>query len=106
MAVRLRPPEGDLRLRGDRSRPGAPRRGRPAAARQNRERLKIESVFWYTWLSADKDLKYPFDFAGLSAPQQDGKRVIRKPAYDAFARIALGLEGCVTKTTDARVCAS
>jgi arabinogalactan endo-1,4-beta-galactosidase len=72
---------------------------------QNREALKIEGVYWYTWVTADKDLSYPFDFAGLSRVNKKGTRVVPKPAFEAFTNTALALEGCTAKSADARACA-
>ena len=72
---------------------------------RERERLKIEGVYWYTWLSFDKDKGYPFDWAGLSRLSRKG-RVVRKPAFDAMRRTTLPFEGCTAKAAgDALTCA-
>jgi hypothetical protein len=71
-------------------------------ARQRR-RLHIGRVYWYTWLSRDKQRDYPFDWAGLSRVTKKG--VERKPAFAAFRRIALRLEHCKTKRDRADRCA-
>ena len=68
-----------------------------------RRRLRIHSVFWYTWLSPDRDRDYPFDYSGLSRIQ-DGE-VVRKPAFRAFRASALRLVGCRTKEGRADRCA-
>ncbi|HEX8073803.1 MAG TPA: hypothetical protein VF545_02375, partial [Thermoleophilaceae bacterium] len=69
-----------------------------------RRRLRLERVYWYTWLTFDKDEHYPFDYAGLSRLDSDG-RIVRKPAYAALRRTALGLEGCEEKSGMADRCA-
>ena len=58
---------------------------------KRRRALRIERVYWYSWLTRETDEKYPFDFAGLRRLEAD--RVVVKPAYDAFRRTALGLQG-------------
>jgi hypothetical protein len=72
---------------------------------KNRKRLRLLRVYWYTWLSRDEDKNYPFDYAGLSRLESDGT-IVRKPAYDAFRRTALALEGCKSKSGVADRCAS
>src|SRR5829696_1074078 len=56
-----------------------------------RRRLRIESVHWYTWMTPDRG-NYPFDYAGLRRLGEDGA-VVAKPALGAFRKTALGLEG-------------
>jgi len=73
----------------------------PALAARRRP-LRIESVYWYTWLTADQRDDYPFDYAGASRIK-DGK-VVRKPAFHALRRTALSLEGCTAKASGARSC--
>jgi hypothetical protein len=63
---------------------------------RERRRLRVQRVYWYTWLSLDKDKDYPFDYAGLS--RWNGEKVLRKPAFWAFRTIALRLEGCAAKS--------
>jgi hypothetical protein len=69
-----------------------------------RKRLRIERVYWYTWMSYDKDYFYPFDWAGLVKLKK--KSVTEKPAFRAYRRIALRLEGCRSKRGRADRCAS
>jgi hypothetical protein len=71
---------------------------------RERRRLRINSVFWYTWLSRDSDTNYPFDYSGLNR-LEDGGRVVRKPAFGAFRRTALRLVGCRRKAGRADRCA-
>ncbi len=68
-----------------------------------RRSLRLESVYWYTWLTEDRRDDYPFDYAGAST-LEDGK-VVRKPAFAALRRAALKLEGCRSKPDGARSCA-
>lgn len=56
-----------------------------------RRSLRIESMYWYAWLTPDASRTEPFDYAGLRTIR--GGRVVSKPAYDVFRRAALGLEG-------------
>jgi polysaccharide biosynthesis protein PslG len=56
-----------------------------------RGQLRIERVYWYTWMSPDRSHTYPFDWSGLSALH--GSKVVRKPALAAFRKTALALEG-------------
>jgi hypothetical protein len=86
-------------------------RGQAAKARKvlrllarERRRLRIDSVFWYTWLSRDSDRTYPFDYAGLNR-LEGGSRVVRKPAFRAFRGAALRLVGCRRKEGRADRCA-
>jgi hypothetical protein len=72
---------------------------------KNRKRLHLLRVYWYTWLTMDKDPNYPFDYAGLSRLESDGT-IVRKPGYEALRRTALGLEGCKSKSGVADRCAS
>ena len=62
----------------------------PYLARRRRE-LGIERVYWYTWLTREVDRSYPFDYAGLR--RLEGDRVVAKPAFAAFRRTALRLQG-------------
>ena len=73
-----------------------------ALAAQRRS-LRLQRVYWYTWLSYDRDKVYPFDYAGLG--RLDGGQVVRKPAFDAMRRTALRLQGCRAKEGRADRCA-
>jgi hypothetical protein len=59
-------------------------------ARQ-RKRLRIAQVDWYTWLSPHARRAQWSDYAGLSRLSRG--KLVRKPALDAFARVALTREG-------------
>jgi hypothetical protein len=67
-----------------------------------RERLRIERVFWYTWLSTEEDSSV-FNWSGLRR-LRDGKPV-SAPALATFRRWARELEGCRKARADARRCA-
>jgi hypothetical protein len=73
-------------------------------ARHRRE-LRLQRVYWYTWLTFDSDPNYPFDYAGLSRMEAES-RIARKPAFYALQRVALELERCKTKSGTADRCAS
>lgn len=55
----------------------------------NRGRLRIERVYWYTWMTAETDWTYPFDYAGLRRLER--ARVVSKPALPAFRRTVRAL---------------
>ena len=55
-----------------------------------RRRLRIERVHWYTWMTPDRG-SYPFDYSGLERLEDGG--IVAKPALAAFRRTLLGLEG-------------
>ena len=69
-----------------------------------RKRLRIERVYWYTWASYDKAYFFPFDWAGLIKVTDKG--YTRKPAFRAYQKVALRLEGCRSKRGRADRCAS
>jgi hypothetical protein len=69
-----------------------------------RTKLKVQRVYWYTWLSQETQTDYPFDWAGLERLTSSG--IEPKPALAAFRRVALRLEGCRTKGDRADRCAS
>ncbi|MFL5883469.1 MAG: hypothetical protein ACJ77M_00215, partial [Thermoleophilaceae bacterium] len=55
-----------------------------------RRSLRIQRVYWYTWISPDHSRTYPFDWSGLSTLKNGN--VVRKPALAIFRRTALALE--------------
>ena len=57
-----------------------------------RGRLRIRQVFWYTWMSYDRDPLYGFDWAGVR--RLEGSTVRSKPAYFALRRVARRLQRC------------
>jgi len=70
-----------------------------AAARQ---RMRIERVFWYTWLSSERGPS-EFDWAGLRRIR-NGRRVAA-PALRKFRKVARKLEGCRKAPGNAARCA-
>ena len=68
-----------------------------------RKRLRIERVFWYTWLSRE-DSPNSFDYSGLRRVR-DG-RIVSVPALGAYRRVARRLQGCAKAPGDATRCAS
>jgi hypothetical protein len=62
------------------------------ALARERVRLRIRRVFWYTWMSLDRDPGYSFDWAGVR--RLESTRVATKPAYHSLRRVARALEGC------------
>jgi len=60
----------------------------PMIARERR-RLRIERVYWYTWLTRETDPTYPFDYAGLRKLR--GGRAVSKPALRAFRETVAAL---------------
>ena len=66
-----------------------------------RKRLRIEHVFWYTWLSREGSPN-SFAYSGLRRVR-DG-RVITVPALGAYRRIARRLQGCAKAPGDAARC--
>lgn len=67
---------------------------------RNRRRLGLESFYYYTWMSTDLRGGPSWAFSGLL--QWTGSTARLKPAYFAFRRTALKLEGCRRKTTPVR----
>lgn len=68
-----------------------------------RKKLRIDRVFWFSWLSAETDPAYPFDYAGLRKLTPGGG-ARDKPALGAFRKTALPLEGCERKRGTAKRC--
>jgi len=70
-----------------------------------RSELKLQRVYWYTWLTLDSHPHYPFDYAGLSRLETDAS-ITRKPAFMEMRKTALGLQRCKAKSGMADRCAS
>jgi hypothetical protein len=69
-----------------------------------RRRLGLLGFYLYTWIGDEHPGAFTFYFSGLFAYR--GGRVVTKPAYAAFRRGALALEGCRKKGRTANVCVS
>ena len=67
-----------------------------------RVRLRIDGVFWYSWLTAETGQSV-FNWSGLRRIR-DGERV-DTAALRAFRTWARRLEGCAKAGGDARRCA-
>jgi hypothetical protein len=68
-----------------------------------RTALHVERLYWYTWISLDSSKEAPFDYAGLQTLTPGGT-LVAKPAFGAFTRTALKLEGCRSKRAVATSC--
>jgi hypothetical protein len=51
-----------------------------------RHRLRLERIYWYTWVTVDRDSPNSFDYSGLRTERPDG-RVVDKPAARAFRAV-------------------
>jgi hypothetical protein len=69
---------------------------------RERRALGLERIYWESWVSSDRDVNAPFDYAGLRelGPAGDTKA---KPAYGAFRTLATGIERCL-RTTPSAAC--
>jgi hypothetical protein len=66
-----------------------------------RKRLRIQRVFWYTWLSREPSPN-SFDYSGLRRVR--GGQIVSVPALAAFQKAARRLEGCAKAPADATRC--
>jgi hypothetical protein len=66
-----------------------------------RTRLRLERVYWFSWLSSDTG-RYTFDYSGLRTIR--GTTIRDKPGLAAFRSGALALEGCRAKGRTAKRC--
>jgi len=53
---------------------------------QQAKKLKLERIFWYTWVTVDRDSPNSFDWSGLRTQRADGT-VADKPAIKALRAI-------------------
>lgn len=60
----------------------------------NRRALRLAAFYYYTWVGDESIRNYDWNFAGLERVQNG--QVVRKPAFAAFTRAALSIEGCAT----------
>ena len=68
-----------------------------------RKQFNLERVYWYSWISFDTSKAAPFDYAGLLTVGPNNT-LVKKPAYNAFTRTALQIEGCRSKGPVATRC--
>jgi hypothetical protein len=66
-----------------------------------RRQLRLEKVFWDTWASDDQTA-FTFRYAGLRRSGWGG--FVAKPAFFAYRRIALDLEGCARGKLSIKLC--
>jgi hypothetical protein len=79
------------------------RKALPLLAR-HRKRLRLTSVYYYTWVTNDRPNDSIFFFAGLRHRLPSGE-IVPKPAFHVYRRTALRLEGCRVKASVATRCA-
>ncbi len=69
---------------------------------KQRKPLKIERLYWYTWLSVEGITQSGFDYSGLRRLRNG---VLHDaPALTVFRRAARQLQGCAKVVGDARRC--
>ena len=51
-----------------------------------RRALRLERIYWYTWVTIDRDSPNSFDYSGLRTQRPDGS-VVDKPAARAFRAV-------------------
>jgi hypothetical protein len=59
---------------------------------RNRNKLRIQRVYWYTWASSYSESAGAFDFSGMNV--FDGRKVTPKPSLAAYRTSARKYEGC------------
>jgi hypothetical protein len=69
---------------------------------EERKRLRIERVYWYTWLSTEGITSSGFDYSGLRRVRAG--TLIDAPALAVFRSAARRLQGCAKPLGDARRC--
>lgn len=69
---------------------------------KERKRLRIERMYWYTWLSVEGITDSGFDYSGLRRVRNG--TVFDAPALNVFTRVARTLQGCAKASGDARRC--
>ena len=68
--------------------------GAYAALLRIRQSARIRQIFWYTWLSADRDSPNSFSWSGLRKLGPPGTDApVDKPALAEYRRVALRVEG-------------
>jgi hypothetical protein len=83
---------------------GQARRLRRALRRlaDERRRLRIGRVYWYTWVSVEARNQSAFLYSGLRRVRN--RQVVSAPSLKAFRREARRLQGCKKALGDARSC--
>src|SRR4051812_32364018 len=75
--------------------------GLPMLADQRRK-LRVGRVYWYTWLSNEGITDSAFDFSGLRRLRAG--QLVSAPSLTVFTRLARRLQGCAKQSGDARRC--
>jgi hypothetical protein len=70
---------------------------------RERRRLRLSTVYWYTWLGRESGALSIWEYSGLRRLELDGT-ITSKPALASFRRAALRLEGCAEKSAVATLC--
>jgi hypothetical protein len=65
----------------------------------NRRSLGLAGFYYYTWVSTDQRGAVSWAFSGLLHYDSGNGTVSTKPAFKAFRRTALKIEGCKKKTS-------
>ena len=68
----------------------------------DRTKLRIGRVYWYTWLSIEGITDSAFDYSGLRRVRAG--QVFDAPSLAVFTRLARRLQGCAKQPGDARRC--
>jgi hypothetical protein len=68
----------------------------------DRRKLRVERVYWYSWLTVEGASADAFRWSGLRR-MRDG-RLIDAPALSTFERMAKRLQGCAKRPGNARAC--
>jgi hypothetical protein len=76
-------------------------KGLPLLADQRRK-LRVGRVYWYTWLSNEGITDSAFDFSGLRRLRAG--QLVSAPSLTVFTRLARRLQGCAKQSGDARRC--
>ncbi len=70
---------------------------------EQRKTLRIERVYWYTWLSAEGLTGTAWDYSGLRRVRNG--QLHDAPVLATFRRLARRVQGCKKRAGDARRCA-
>jgi hypothetical protein len=69
---------------------------------KDRRKLRIDRVYWYTWLSDEASTGSSFDYSGLRRVRAG--QLVDSPALAVFTRAARTLEGCAKLLGNAARC--
>lgn len=60
----------------------------------NRRKLALDRLYWYTWASSYRHPTSNFEYAGLLAASDEGRKYKPQPALRAFRNAAARYQGC------------